>query len=315
MPTGTEGMIGAVQIGRVLDSHFLGFTAQCWFPDFDRKALEPHLHWLCPKHYDRESGRIPMSVHSWVIRTERHTIVIDTCLGNNKARPRFQEAHMLNTRYLERLAAIGVRPEDVDYVLCTHLHVDHVGWNTRLENGRWVPTFPNARYVFSKAEYEVAACGAADNKTAEYIRNTFDDFVLPVVEFGKASLVDGVHEMLDCLVLRPAPGHTPGHVRIELRSKGNVGVFAGDMLHSPIQVPLWQWSSIADWDRALSTKSRRELLEFCVAENALLLSGHFEDVGRIRQDWERSPSISAGEVALTHEVAGMPRYMASGVPS
>jgi glyoxylase-like metal-dependent hydrolase (beta-lactamase superfamily II) len=270
-----EGAIGVAQVGRVFDSRILGFTAQGWLPDFDREALEPHLHWLCPDHYDPESGRIPMPVHSWVIRTERHTVVVDTCVGNDKVRPGLHELHRLNTRYLERMAALGVNREDVDYVLCTHLHCDHVGWNTRLENGRWAPTFPNARYVFSKVECEAASREAADDRTPDYVRNTFNDSVLPVMEAGKALLVEGVHELSDGIILRPAPGHSPGHVRIELRSAGALGVFVGDMLHSPIQVPFWQWSSIACWDRALAAKSRRELLEFCVAENALLLPGHF----------------------------------------
>jgi glyoxylase-like metal-dependent hydrolase (beta-lactamase superfamily II) len=281
----TEGTIGAVQIGRVFDSHILGVTAQGWFPDFDREALEPHLHWLCPDHYDPETGRIPLPVHSWVIRTERHVIVVDTCSGNDKVRPGLHELHLLNTRYLERMAALGVNPEDVDYVLCTHLHADHVGWNTRLQNGQWKPTFPNARYVFSKAEYEAVSRDAEVDATPDYVRNAFNDSVLPVVEHGQMLAIEGVHGLLDSITLRPAPGHSPGHVRIELRSEGALGVFAGDMLHSPIQIPLWQWSTTACWDRALSAKSRRELLEFCVAENALLLPGHFNapHVARIRQ--------------------------------
>ena len=118
------------------------------------------------------------------------------------------------------------------------------------------------------------------------------------MEAGKACLVEGVHELLDCLTLRPAPGHSPGHFRIELRSQGSVGVFAGDMLHSPIQVPLWEWSTRVCWDRRMAAASRRELLEFCASENAILLPGHFQapHVGRIKQAEERSPSTSGGSL-------------------
>lgn len=278
-----EGTIGNVKIARVLDTHILGETAQSWFPDFNRDAVRPHEHWLCPHHFDPETGRIPMPVHSFVLETAHHLILVDTCVGNDKERPGVGEFHRLTTNYLHRLAAVGLRPEDIDYVMCTHLHVDHVGWNTRLVDGRWVPTFPNARYVVSKTEFE-AARDEAITINFPAIRNCFADSVLPIVEAGKMDFIDGIHEMLGVMTLRPAPGHSPGHMRIELRSDGQIGVFAGDMVHSPIQVPLWQWSSKVCWDKNMAAQSRRELLEFCVAEGALLLPGHFSSphVGRIR---------------------------------
>ena len=279
------GKLGGVEIGRILDSSLLGFTAQKWFPDFDREAVRAHEHWLCPNHYDAECGRIPMPVHSWLLRIGKYNVLIDTCMGNDKNRAEFGEMHMLTNRYLERMAAIGLRPEDIHYVLCTHLHVDHVGWNTRLDNGRWVPTFPNARYVMARREYEAARDEAADPNAPGFIKNTFADSVHPVVEAGKSDLVEDDHQLLDCLTLRSAPGHSPGHIRIELQSQGELGVFAGDMLHSPLQIPFWQWSSIVCWNQAMASQARRELLEYCCAENALLIPGHFEapHVGRIRE--------------------------------
>jgi glyoxylase-like metal-dependent hydrolase (beta-lactamase superfamily II) len=218
------------------------------------------------------------------MRVNGHNVLIDTCVGNHKQRPGVFEMHKLNTHYLQRLADVGLRPEDVDYVLCTHLHLDHTGWNTRLENGRWVPTFPNARYVFGKVEYEAAKEEAANPNTPQFIRNVFEDSIHPIVESGKAVLADGVHELLDALTLRPAYGHSPGHVRIELKSQGAQGVFAGDLMHSPVQIPFWQWSSRVCWNQKMAAASRRELLEFCVAENVLLLPGHFEapHCGRIK---------------------------------
>jgi glyoxylase-like metal-dependent hydrolase (beta-lactamase superfamily II) len=280
------GKIGNIEIGRILDSSLLGFTAQKWFPDFDRDRVRAHEHWLCPLHYDPECGRIPMPVPSWLLRIGKFNVLIDTCLGNDKNRNEFPEMHMLTNRYLERLAGLGLAPGDIDYVLCTHLHVDHVGWNTYLRNGRWVPTFPNASYVISRREYEAAKKEAADPGAPAFVRNTFEDSIYPVVESGKACLVDDVHELLDCLTLRSAPGHSPGHVRIELASQGALAVFAGDILHSPLQIPFWQWSSIVCWNQAMAADARRELLEFCCSENALLIPGHFEapHVGRIRRD-------------------------------
>ena len=279
------GRVGNVEIGRVLDSYLLGETMQAWFPDFSREAVKSHEHWLCPTHYDSESGHFPMPVHSWLLRVGRYNILIDTCLGNDKRRPGLAEGHMLATRYCERLAEFGVTVNDIDFVLCTHLHVDHVGWNTRLDNGRWIPTFPNARYVLSKTEYEAAKMRASDPGSEPFFRDAFEDSIHPIVEAGKARLVDGPHEVVDQVTLLPAPGHSPGHFRIELRSQGAIGVFAGDMLHSPIQVPLWEWSTRVCWDRRMAAASRRELLEFCAAENALLLPAHFQapHVGRIKR--------------------------------
>jgi glyoxylase-like metal-dependent hydrolase (beta-lactamase superfamily II) len=155
------------------------------------------------------------------------------------------------------------------------------GWTT----GAGSRPFPNARYVFSRTEYEAANRDALDPTSPPFFRHAFEDSIHPVVEAGKACLVDGVHELVDHLTLRPAPGHSPGHLRIELRSQGATGVFVGDMLHSPIQVPLWEWSTRVCWDKRMAAASRRELLEFCVSENAILLPGHFQapHVGRIRR--------------------------------
>jgi glyoxylase-like metal-dependent hydrolase (beta-lactamase superfamily II) len=279
------GRIGKVEIDRILDSYVLAETAQGFFPDFDREAVKPYEQWLCPVHYDNESGHIPMPVHSWLLRVGDKCILIDTCMGNDKQRPDKFEMHLLNNRYLERMAALGVRPEDVDYVLCTHLHVDHVGWNTRLESGRWVPTFPNARYVLSRAEYETTKKDATGSKADPFLRQVFEDSIHPVVETGKASIVDGSHMLLDGITLHLAPGHSPGHFFIEVRSGGDVGFFVGDIIHSPIQVPLWKWSTRYCWNRDMATKARREILEGCAAENALLIPAHFETphVGRIRE--------------------------------
>jgi glyoxylase-like metal-dependent hydrolase (beta-lactamase superfamily II) len=282
------GKIGGVEIGIVHDMTLLGFTAQTWLPCFDRDRVREHESWLCPDHYDPETGRMPSSVHSFILRTDHHIILVDTCIGNDRERPGIPEMHRLSTNYLGRLSSLGVEAEDIDFVMCTHLHVDHVGWNTRLLDGRWVPTFPNARYIFARAELAQAE---ADERDAIHpaVSSCFRDSILPIVEDGRADLVDDVHDILDLLTLRPAPGHSPGHLRIELRSEREIGVFSGDILHSPIQVPFWEWSSQVCWDAEQSAQSRRELLEFCAAEDALLLPAHFvfPHVGRISESHSR----------------------------
>ena len=283
-----DGRIGDVELAIVLDSYLLGETAQNWFPLFDREAVRPLEHWLCPHHFDPETGRIPMPVQTFVLRTRHHVVLIDTCNGNHKERPGpgLAEINRLTTHYLERLEAVGLTPDDVDFVLCTHLHSDHVGWNTRLLDGRWVPTFPNAKYIMSQVEYDATVERANQPNVHVAIRNCYHDSILPVVEADQAVLVGGVHEMLDDFTLRPAPGHSPGHVRIELRSGRDIGVFAGDLIHSPMQVPFWHWSTRVCWNPEQSATTRRELLEFCAETNALLIPTHFQPphVGRIRDD-------------------------------
>lgn len=285
MLTRREGMVGAVEVARVYERSLVT-SAERWFPLFDREAIAPQEHWLCPTHLDLSTGNFVMPVQSFILRTDRHVILIDTCIGNHKDRLGSPNMHMLNEPYLERLAALGLAPEDVDYVMCTHLHVDHIGWNTRLIDGRWVPTFPNARYVMSKAEYDATKAEADQPTASDFQKNCYADSILPIIEAGRHMFVEGMDEMLDLVTFRPAPGHTPGNMQIELRSQGSCAIFAGDILHSPMQIPYWQWSSMLCADQEQSAISRRALLERCVDERALLVPGHFEapHVGRIRDE-------------------------------
>ena len=158
--------------------------------------------------------------------------------------------------------------------MCTHLHVDHVGWNTKLENGRWVPTFPNAKYLFAKREY---AHWETEHKTQGKETNggSFDDSVLPVVEAGKAVMIDSDHQPDPLLTIKDYPGHTPGSIAINLKDGGRQACFSGDIMHHPIQVYHPDWSSQFCSDQELSAKSRRKLLEDCVESNALLCPAHF----------------------------------------
>lgn len=271
----TDTMIGDVRVTRVEEMVGPFVAPRDWFIDFDEAELAKHLPWLAPRYYDLASGRMISSVHTWVLRTPGRVILIDTCNGNHKSRPGWDAFHMLDTPYLERLRAAGVAPEEVDVVLCTHLHVDHVGWNTRLEDGRWVPTFPNARYLMSRADHDYYAEAARDPATMEVVRNTYNDSVLPVVEAGLAVMVDGAEELAHGLRLAPAPGHTPGQVRLDLASGGRRAVFCGDVLHHPLQVPLWRWRTRVCTDPDQARDTRRDLLADCAEHNTLLLPAHF----------------------------------------
>ena len=270
----TQVRIGAGTATRIEESYEPNFNAVKFFPDWDPAVVQEHAAWLAPDHYDPASGFLKLSVHSWLLAVGGKRILIDACVGNHKPRAARPKWNMLNTGYLERLAAAGARPEQVDMVMCTHLHVDHVGWNTRLENGRWVPTFPNARYVFSREDYEHYL--AIDNDPAKGPANlgSFRDSVLPVVEAGLAQMVSGATALDESLAVEPAPGHTPGTIAIHFESRGERALFCGDILHHALQVYRPQWNSFACADAAQARASRSRVLEQC-AGGALLMPAHF----------------------------------------
>ena len=271
-----DRQIGEVRVTRIEEISGPGFPAKDFFPEFEPETFKSHEPWMAPAYYQPESGRLMRSIHSWLIRTGRYTILVDACSGNHKNRPGMPGFHMLDTKYLDNLRAAGVQPEEIDFVMCTHLHVDHVGWNTKLENGKWVPTFPNAKYVMSRADHDHWAKVARTSGSPEYEVNTYNDSVLPVVEAKMAEFVaGGEHAMCGCLTLKPAPGHTPGQIRIDLDSKGKRAMFPGDALHSPLQVPVWTWNSRFCEDRDLAAKTRGALLADCAEQGALLMPAHF----------------------------------------
>jgi glyoxylase-like metal-dependent hydrolase (beta-lactamase superfamily II) len=232
-----------------------------------------------------------MSLHSYIIRTARHTILLDTCVGNDKHRPDTETWHMRDGRFLSDLAALGVAPEAVDFVLCTHLHVDHVGWNTRLDNGRWVPTFPNATYLFHRVEYDYWESHEMEDSVGAGMtrRESFQDSVLPVVEAGQATLVDSDYAIDDSLRLEPSPGHSPGHVFLNLESPGGSAVFTGDVMHHPIQVAFPEWNSRYCYDPGQSRATREAIVDRCADTSTMVLAAHFPDpvAGRIAANGER----------------------------
>ncbi|MBX3498015.1 MAG: MBL fold metallo-hydrolase [Alphaproteobacteria bacterium] len=267
--------IGDATITRIEETYEPNFDAARFFSDWRPEIVEKHYGWMLPDHYDPASGMIKLSVHSWLITVGGKRILIDGCVGNHKPRPLRKMWDMMNTPYLERLAAAGVRPEQVDIVMCTHLHMDHVGWNTRLENGRWVPTFPNAKYVFSRADYDHYLKLDSDPATGPVNQGSFRDSVIPIVEARLSQMVDGAHTVDEHLSLDPRPGHTPGTVAINLASRGQKALFCGDILHHAIQVYHPEWNSFACADQVNARRSRRQVLEDCAGSGALLMPAHF----------------------------------------
>ena len=272
MNTWTVGSVSITRIEEQLGPG--GRPVNQFLVGFEREVFNRHLDWMVPNHYAPELDRLISSMHSWLIRTERQVILVDSCCGNHKERAWMPRFHQLNTRYLENLHAAGVAPEQVDIVLCTHLHTDHVGWNTRLESGRWVPTFPNARHLFS--DREDRRWNPARNPDLEPIRKAvYEDSVLPVVAAGLSTLVDGEYAIDDRLLIEPAPGHTPGHVVLKLADGGRRGLFCGDVLHHAIQVYQPNWNSAFCEDPAEARRTRRRVLEYCADQDALLFPTHF----------------------------------------
>jgi glyoxylase-like metal-dependent hydrolase (beta-lactamase superfamily II) len=279
----TTKRIGDVTVTRVEESMGPFLPATEFFPDWKDSAVAEHRGWLEPAHF--KEGMLLLSFHSWVIRTKHHVILVDTCGGNDKNRPGptgFSRFHMQKHPYLDRLRAAGIKPEDVDYVLCTHLHGDQVGWNTQLVDGRWVPTFPKAKYVFSKTEldYWDPTRGLPDGSGGKQLAGTrfqitFDDSVLPIIESGQAMVVDGTHQLGDGLLIEPAPGHTPGHVTLKLSSQNQEGLFVGDILHHPIQVHFPDWNSRVCSLAEPARRTRRHVLEHCAEHNSLMIPAHF----------------------------------------
>jgi glyoxylase-like metal-dependent hydrolase (beta-lactamase superfamily II) len=232
---------------------------------------------------DLDSTRINLSVHSFVLRSAHRNILIDTCNGNDKTRV-IPFANMLNIDYLGGLARAGLAPGDIEVVMCTHLHCDHVGWNTRLSDGRWVPAFPNARYLFARPDVEYFAAHPEDGIHGP----AFADSVFPVIEAGLADLVETDHvvekELDDGIWLEGAPGHSPGCCVIHARSAGEHAIFSGDVFHHPIQLAQPELHFLGDMDAAAAVRTRRRLFETYADSGTVFYPAHFTapTVGRIQ---------------------------------
>lgn len=269
-----ERTIGEIAIDRIIESEGPDVAPTHLIPEATPENLAPHRHWLEPHILDPVTGNLVLAIQSYLIRTEHHTILIDTCVGNDKERDFIADWNMRSSmKYINDLAAHGLTPADIDFVMCTHMHSDHVGWNTRLIDGRWVPTFPNARYVFARTEWEFWE--QKNRKKPNFSGGCIDDSVLPVIEAGLADMVDSDYAIDDQVWLEPSPGHTPGHVSIRLASQGQNAVMCGDAIHSPVQCAHPEWNASACFDPEQSRRTRRGLLEGVCDTDTLLMTAHF----------------------------------------
>lgn len=240
------------------------------------------IEWLTP-HFADEQGNLKAQVQSFPIKSEGKNILIDTCSGNDKTRTDISEWSDLQTDFIENLVQAGVTPEKIDIVACTHLHCDHVGWNTKLENGKWIPTFPNAMYLFVKQEYEYwlqkPAKEIADDKAA------FDDSVTPIVNTGLVQLVVTNHHLDRNVRFLPTPGHTPAHVSVLIESRGKRALISGDVLHHPCQIAHLDWNTDADTFPEKAMETRKKVLQKIGDTDTLLIGSHFANpvAGKIIQ--------------------------------
>jgi glyoxylase-like metal-dependent hydrolase (beta-lactamase superfamily II) len=273
--------IGQIVIQRIVESICTAFEPLSFFPETTPDDWARHRTWMEPRALDPVSGNLVLPIQAFLVRTRRHMILIDTCVGHDKSRPQRLFWHMKKfDTFLPRLAAAGVRLEDVDYVMCTHLHSDHVGWNTQLRDGRWVPTFPNAKYIFARSEWE-----GFEALHRKHPQPQFLDSVLPIMEARQAELVSGDFALDDEVWLEPTPGHTPGHVCVHLASQGSEAVITGDCIHSPVQCVEPEWIMRADFDPTLARTTRRSFLERYCDSNVMVCATHFPEpsTGRIIQ--------------------------------
>ena len=230
-------------------------------------ALDPYRDWLTP--YVTDDGQFRMVVQAFLVAVDGLRIVVDTCIGNGKNfGPSMADFNGLDTRFVEDLVTANFAPDEVDYVICTHLHVDHVGWNTQLVDDVWVPTFPNARYVMSQQDLDYWS-------EHEALHNPFAVSVQPVVDAGLVDAVATDHRVSPSVALLPTPGHTPGHVSVHITSGGESAIITGDMVHSPVQFARPEWSSVADTDSDEATRSRERLVAMAGGATTLVIGTHF----------------------------------------
>jgi len=271
--------IGAVKVTKIVELEFTGGT-RFILPQATREAVAG-MHWLKP-HFMSDDARLIMSVHALVVETPTRRIVVDTCIGNDKSGRMAPHWNNMQGPFLADLVAAGYPRESIDTVLCTHLHVDHVGWNTMQVDGAWKPTFPNARYLMAESEFGYWR-GSPEGEGQAVI---FADSVQPVFDAGLVDLVATDHRICDEVRLVPTHGHTPGHVSIAIESQGAQGLITGDFVHHPCQMAHPDWASSADFDPAASIATRHRMFSSLAEGPTLVIGTHFAGAtaGRVVRD-------------------------------
>lgn len=258
-----------------------------YLPNLTHEQLEQNLDWFATNGFNSQTREIVVSFHSYIVETPQHRVLVDACIGNHKTHNSVSAWNKKNdTRWLDEFGATGISPSDIDYVLCTHLHFDHVGWNTSYSNGRWRPTFPNARHLIVDIEFanlERFVGKATDDPIAQKRQACWRESVAPIVTAGQVDLVSASHSVSDYLRLIPTLGHTPGHVAVAAGRDRDAAVFTGDLIHSPIQAVYPDVYVPFDSDRSAAIASRKLFLERYCDTDTLVFTMHF-------------PSPSAGYV-------------------
>ncbi|MEQ1754933.1 MAG: MBL fold metallo-hydrolase [Micropepsaceae bacterium] len=271
--------IGDVTVTKIVELEATGGT-RFILPLATREA-SLQIPWLAP-HFMDEEGRLKMSIHALVIETPTRRMIVDTCLGNDKQGREVPGWNNLSGPFLKDLAAAGFARETIDTIMCTHLHVDHVGWNTMKVDGKWVPTFPNARYLMGRTEFEHWR-----DQQANHEQNLiFSDSVQPVFDAGLVDLVETNHQISPEVSFVPTLGHTPGHVSVRISSKGEEALITGDFVHHPCQMAHPEWAATVDYDSKASTATRREVFGNLAGKPVLVIGTHFAGAtaGRVVRD-------------------------------
>jgi glyoxylase-like metal-dependent hydrolase (beta-lactamase superfamily II) len=275
--------LGSITIHRVVEQQMPFFEALKFFPSLTQELLDENRSWLQPTFLEPGTDKVILCFQSYIVRTPQHNILIDTCIGNDKQRPARPSWHLQKSDVYEKgLAAAGLAFKDIDFVMCTHLHPDHVGWNTRLDNGRWVPTFPKARYLF--AERELAHWTQKEKEDPE-AQPWITDSVLPIVAAKRADVVKSDHMLNDLVQLVSSPGHTIDHFSVHVGKSGQDAFITGDMIHSPLQARYPELGMRADFDSKQAGETRRRLFgRFCDTAT-LVCTAHFPppSTGRIKR--------------------------------
>lgn len=261
------------QIGDVTVTKIVELTSaslgEYILPDATAAELQK-IQWIGP--FVDSDSRMVLSFHSLIVQSADRLVIVDTCIGNEKTRnyPRWNQ---MQTSFRGDLQEAGFQEHAFDTVLCTHMHVDHVGWNTYRDDDQWLPTFKNARYLYAREEWEHWQV-----ESQEEYGPVIEDSVQPIFDLGLADLVESTHQVSDEIQLVPTPGHTPGHVSVYIRSRGEEAIITGDIFHHPCQIAHPTWCATADSDQEAALRTRQTFLAEYSDRPILCIGTHFAGV-------------------------------------